>query len=139
MLFILEKEIFKYAELLILCLWVLLPYLEVIFIMWNVQSGEQVSVLKGHTYYVASVAFSPDGSQIVSGSDDKTVQVWNVQSGEEVRMLNGHTGYVRSVAFSPDVLQTLYTQYGLVFIFLSSFPFSKASSLQTTDTASLTS
>ena len=52
--------------------------------------------------YVCSVAFSPDGKRIVSGSDDKTLKVWDATSGQEMLTLKGHTGDVMSVAFSPD-------------------------------------
>ncbi|KAF7346304.1 WD-REPEATS-REGION domain-containing protein [Mycena sanguinolenta] len=52
---------------------------------------------------VRSVAFSPDGKWIVSGSWDNTVHVWNAESGEVVAgPFNGHTDRVNSVAFSPD-------------------------------------
>jgi WD40 repeat protein/tRNA A-37 threonylcarbamoyl transferase component Bud32 len=57
---------------------------------------------RGHTGYVYSVAFSPDGTRIVSGSRDKTLKVWDAQTGEEVLTLTGHTEAVLSVAFSPD-------------------------------------
>ena len=49
------------------------------------------------------MAFSPDGTRIVSGSDDSTVRVWDAATGRPVgQPLNGHTGSVTSVAFSPD-------------------------------------
>ena len=51
---------------------------------------------------VYSVAFSPDGARIVSGSDDQSVRLWDAASGAEIRRLEGHTGTVWSVAFSPD-------------------------------------
>ena len=50
---------------------------------------------------VRSVAFSPDGKQIVSGSVDSTVRVWDVSTGRELQELKGHTGYVRSSALPP--------------------------------------
>jgi hypothetical protein len=55
-----------------------------------------------HGAPIRSVAFSPDGKFLASGSDDKTVKVWEVGSWREVATLRGHGGYVYSVSFSPD-------------------------------------
>ncbi len=53
--------------------------------------------------WVQSVAFSPDGHHIVSGSYDRTIRVWNATTGETVAgPFTGHTHSVNSVAFSPD-------------------------------------
>ena len=57
----------------------------------------------GHTGYINSVAFSPDGTKIVSGGSDCTVRVWDIKTGLQIgASLTGHTGWVKSVAFSPD-------------------------------------
>jgi WD40 repeat protein len=61
-----------------------------------------VASLAGHTNEVRSVAFSPDGQHIVSGSWDNLVKVWSVSGAKEVASLAGHTNVVCSVAFSPD-------------------------------------
>jgi WD40 repeat protein/subtilase family serine protease len=61
-----------------------------------------VRTLTGHTDWVRSVAFSPDGSLIASGSVDYTIKLWRVSDGALVRTLTGHTSGVSSVAFSPD-------------------------------------
>jgi WD40 repeat protein len=59
--------------------------------------------LEGHTDRVRSVAYSPDGQHIISGSDDKTIRIWNAETGSAVgKPLEGHTHWVRSVAYSPD-------------------------------------
>ena len=49
-----------------------------------------------------SVAFSADGTRIISGSYDKSVRVWDASTGAELKVLNGHTDWVNSVAFSAD-------------------------------------
>ncbi|KAF8965982.1 hypothetical protein BDZ97DRAFT_743750 [Flammula alnicola] len=52
---------------------------------------------------VSSVAFSPDGTRIVSGSDDTTIRVWDARTGDIIAgPFKGHTSWVRSVAFSSD-------------------------------------
>ena len=52
--------------------------------------------------WIYAVAFSHDGTRIVAGSLDKSVQVWDALTGAELHQLNGHTNRVNSVAFSHD-------------------------------------
>ena len=40
-------------------------------------------------------SFNPEGTKVVSGSDDKTVRIWNSETGEEEQQMTGHTSYVR--------------------------------------------
>ena len=46
--------------------------------------GRQVHTLIGHTDEVNSVAFSPKGNRVVSGSDDNSVKIWDTETGAEV-------------------------------------------------------
>jgi WD40 repeat protein len=72
--------------------------------LFDIETREQMASMKGHTSDVWTVAFSPDGSRIASGSQDNSVCIWDAQTGKEMHRLNGHTNAVRSVAFSPDGL-----------------------------------
>ena len=49
-----------------------------------------IKTLTGHSSYVNSVSFSPDGKHVASGSNGRTVKVWSVESGECVTTFEGH-------------------------------------------------
>ncbi|KAJ1565480.1 POC1 centriolar protein A, partial [Nowakowskiella sp. JEL0078] len=62
--------------------------------VWDAFTGIEIQQFLGHTKAVKSIAFSQDGSKLVSGSDDKKVQIWNIETG--------HSNSVTIAAFSPD-------------------------------------
>ncbi|GCL41668.1 protein kinase domain-containing protein [Dolichospermum planctonicum] len=64
--------------------------------------GNLLQTLKGHSHGVSSVAYSPDGQTLASGSYDKTIKLWNVNTGKLLQTLEGHSDWVWSVAYSPD-------------------------------------
>ena len=61
-----------------------------------------VITLKGHEGWVTTVAFSPDGNWIVSGSEDKTLRIWDSHTGKQIRVFEGHSAALSSVAISPN-------------------------------------
>ncbi|TFY56398.1 hypothetical protein EVJ58_g7671 [Rhodofomes roseus] len=64
--------------------------------------GPCLSIMEGHFDNVTSVAFSPTGDKVVSGSGDGTIRLWNVETGSHLHTLYGHSQGVNAVAFSPN-------------------------------------
>jgi len=62
----------------------------------------RTELLQGHANSVASLAFSPDGSLLASGSQDSTLRLWSTTDWTEVARMEGFKGSISSLAFSPD-------------------------------------
>jgi WD40 repeat protein len=91
------------AKLLSLAAWHLNPSSQARYAMLAAAALPGITVLSGHTDAVKSVAFSPDGKTLASGSLDGTVRLWDVNTYQQIGgPLASHIGYVFSVAFSPD-------------------------------------
>jgi WD40 repeat protein len=76
--------------------------------VWDVERGQELLTLRGHTSFVTSLAFTPNGHQLVSSSDDGLVRVWDAtplrqdaNPGDELLTLTDHTDCVNTLAFHP--------------------------------------
>jgi len=75
--------------------------------IFDTQTGQPKSfigdklLIEAHTLPIRCTSFSPDGSLLLTGSDDKHVSVFNTNSGENISTMTGHHGPVLSCAFAP--------------------------------------
>jgi WD40 repeat protein/uncharacterized caspase-like protein len=69
--------------------------------IWDAKSGKMLHSI-GPNAAVNAVAFSPDGQQVLSGSDDNQLILWDGASGQIVRRFDGHSGSITAVSFSSD-------------------------------------
>ena len=79
--------------------------------LWNVNINasqtletdlQPFQILRGHSDRILSVAFSPNGQILASGSSDRTIKLWNPRTGKSLKTLQGHRSWVWEIAISPD-------------------------------------
>jgi WD40 repeat protein len=71
-------------------------------VIWDAATGQQVTVMHGHTSALRAVAWSPDGNRLASGGYERYVKIWDARSGRELLSLAGHAVGIYSVNWSPD-------------------------------------
>jgi WD40 repeat protein len=80
-------------------------------ILWNGQTGRRAATLAGSQYNIQTLAFSPDGRLLATGSSASSssgrtipeeVRIWDVAAGRELMVLKGAISATRPLAFSPD-------------------------------------
>lgn len=67
------------------------------FLAWT-----EARTIAGHSATIRTVAISPDGKTLATGSEDKTVKLWALDTGERIDTIAGYLDGIMSVAFSPD-------------------------------------
>src|SRR5690606_26286697 len=70
--------------------------------LWSTEDLYLQQVIPAHTEWVLSLAFSPNGQQLESGSVDTSVRVWNVADGSNLWARQGHRGEVFALTYSDD-------------------------------------
>ena len=69
--------------------------------VWDAATGMERDTLEGHSDFIGSLAFGPDG-RLASGGQDHTIRIWDLDTMRRLRTLFGHGGPVTTVAFSRD-------------------------------------
>lgn len=75
--------------------------------IWDVETGQLLRRLFGHTASINTALFLPNNIQVLSGSDDLRVILWDVENGALIQRYEANTTGVRTVAYTPDGLQFL--------------------------------
>jgi WD40 repeat protein len=74
--------------------------------LWDISNEENIIrapvIIQGHESDVTTIAYSPDGRYLASGSRDNAVKLWSVADRRYVNVFTGHTSWVRSICFSPN-------------------------------------
>ena len=77
--------------------------------IWNAETGvAELKLESGHTQFVNTAVFSPDGSMVLTAGDDQAV-LWDAKTGEVHKTFRGHADRVRSAVFSSDQQRILTT------------------------------
>ena len=70
--------------------------------IYDAQTGQEISLLAGHTGKVTSLGFPADGRFLASGSADGTVRLWDIETSKQMALFVGHWHGIKAIAVSPD-------------------------------------
>ncbi|MFT5090436.1 MAG: WD40 repeat protein [Candidatus Latescibacterota bacterium] len=71
-------------------------------VLWDLKNSDEPTMLIGHASQVTSLAFSPNGLQLASGSLDNKVKIWNINALADEPISIDHGAWVWAIAFSPS-------------------------------------
>ncbi len=69
--------------------------------LWDVETCKLLRTFEKRSFY-HSLAYSSDGTKIISGDRDGIIKLWNTETGKEIKTFTGHSGTIWSVVFSQD-------------------------------------
>jgi WD40 repeat protein len=79
--------------------------------LYDFATGELKALLSGHRDKAVSLAFSPDGTKLISGSGDTSAIIWDVETGTPLHRLQGHPDFIYAVGFTPDGARAVTASY----------------------------
>lgn len=70
--------------------------------LWDTTSGNETTILAGHSDWITSLAYSPDGTVLASGGRDNNIWLWNIDTGTSLRLIEDHQAEIKAMTFTPD-------------------------------------
>lgn len=67
--------------------------------VWDLRTGRSIMVLKGHVKHVLSLDWSPNGHNLVTGSEDHTLRIWDIRKAESTYTVPAHKSIVSQVKY----------------------------------------
>jgi WD40 repeat protein len=69
---------------------------------WNLEDGQYINALEGHTEVITHLSSTPDGRWLISGSRDKTLLFWDMGNNQCLHILKGHNDTISCTCITPD-------------------------------------